>query len=68
MKKESQEKKNQALIKSKCLKLVEEPPNLLSTLLDEQLAAMGALIEPLPCRFDCDHEYETAVSSGTQEV
>ncbi|GFX93155.1 uncharacterized protein TNCV_4760341 [Trichonephila clavipes] len=27
---------------------------------------MGALIEPLPCRFDCDYEYETAVSSGTQ--
>ncbi|GFU56045.1 hypothetical protein TNCV_3405101 [Trichonephila clavipes] len=29
---------------------------------------MGALIEPLPCRFDCDykHEYDTAVSSGTQ--
>ncbi|GFQ79794.1 hypothetical protein TNCT_590451 [Trichonephila clavata] len=43
-------------------------PNLLSTSLDERLAAMGALIEPLPCRFDCDHEYETAVSSGTQGV
>ncbi|GFS85697.1 hypothetical protein TNCV_2973881 [Trichonephila clavipes] len=27
---------------------------------------MGALIKPLPCRFDCDYEYETAVSSGTQ--
>ncbi|GFU74457.1 hypothetical protein TNCV_3608581 [Trichonephila clavipes] len=27
---------------------------------------MGALIEPLSCRFDCDYEYETAVSSGTQ--
>ncbi|GFV44543.1 hypothetical protein TNCV_3287251 [Trichonephila clavipes] len=26
---------------------------------------MGAL-EPLPCRFDCDYECETAVSSGTQ--
>ncbi|GFR08084.1 hypothetical protein TNCT_540291, partial [Trichonephila clavata] len=38
-------------------------PNLLSTSLDELLAA---LIEPLPCRFDCDHEYETAVSSRTQ--
>ncbi|GFQ87890.1 hypothetical protein TNCT_734521 [Trichonephila clavata] len=33
----------------------------------ERLAAMGALIEPLPCRFDCDYVYETAVSSGTQE-
>ncbi|GFQ83303.1 hypothetical protein TNCT_446481 [Trichonephila clavata] len=43
-------------------------PNLLSTSLDERLAAMGALIEPLPCRFDCDHEYETAVSSGTQVI
>ncbi|GFR32368.1 uncharacterized protein TNCT_725801 [Trichonephila clavata] len=32
----------------------------------ERLAAMGALIEPLPCRFDCDYVYETAVSSGTQ--
>ncbi|GFV41266.1 hypothetical protein TNCV_1231811 [Trichonephila clavipes] len=41
-------------------------PNLLSTSLDERLAAMGALIEPLPCRFDCDNEYESAVSSGTQ--
>ncbi|GFV19970.1 hypothetical protein TNCV_2221381 [Trichonephila clavipes] len=41
-------------------------PNLLCTSLDERLAAMGALIEPLPCRFDCDYEYETAVSSGTQ--
>ncbi|GFR02290.1 hypothetical protein TNCT_81031, partial [Trichonephila clavata] len=30
----------------------------------ERLAAMGGLIEPLPCRFD--YEYETAVSSGTQ--
>ncbi|GFY70524.1 hypothetical protein TNIN_303881 [Trichonephila inaurata madagascariensis] len=27
---------------------------------------MGALIEPLPCRFYCDYEYETAVSSGTE--
>ncbi|GFV21165.1 hypothetical protein TNCV_4267981 [Trichonephila clavipes] len=27
---------------------------------------MGALIQPLPCRFDCDYEYEAAVSSGTQ--
>ncbi|GFV35823.1 hypothetical protein TNCV_914131 [Trichonephila clavipes] len=33
---------------------------------DERLAVMDALIEPLPCRFDCDYEYETAVSSGTQ--
>ncbi|GFT05269.1 hypothetical protein TNCV_123051 [Trichonephila clavipes] len=41
-------------------------PNLLCASLDERLAAMGALIEPLPCRFDCDYEYETAVSSGTQ--
>ncbi|GFU65381.1 uncharacterized protein TNCV_3927441 [Trichonephila clavipes] len=41
-------------------------PNLPCTSLDERLAAMGALIEPLPCRFDCDYEYETAVSSGTQ--
>ncbi|GFV40539.1 hypothetical protein TNCV_2500661 [Trichonephila clavipes] len=41
-------------------------PNLLCTWLDERLAAMGALIEPLSCRFDCDYEYETAVSSGTQ--
>ncbi|GFQ71961.1 hypothetical protein TNCT_151521 [Trichonephila clavata] len=32
----------------------------------ERLAAMGALIEPLPCRFDYDYVYETAVSSGTQ--
>ncbi|GFV98565.1 hypothetical protein TNCV_1000551, partial [Trichonephila clavipes] len=41
-------------------------PNLLCTSLDERLAAIGALIEPLPCKFDCDYEYETAVSSGTQ--
>ncbi|GFU14179.1 hypothetical protein TNCV_4167771 [Trichonephila clavipes] len=27
---------------------------------------MGALIKPLPCRFDCKYEYETAVSSRTQ--
>ncbi|GFQ93968.1 hypothetical protein TNCT_683201 [Trichonephila clavata] len=32
----------------------------------ERLAAMSALIEPLPCRFDCDYVYETTVSSGTQ--
>ncbi|GFY17973.1 gag-Pol polyprotein [Trichonephila clavipes] len=27
---------------------------------------MGELIKQLSCRFDCDYQYETAVSSGTQ--
>ncbi|GFY34725.1 hypothetical protein TNCV_4702061 [Trichonephila clavipes] len=27
---------------------------------------MGALIEPLPFRYDCNDDYDTTVSSGTQ--
>ncbi|GFQ66141.1 hypothetical protein TNCT_432381 [Trichonephila clavata] len=63
MKKESKKRSSD---KVEMLKTGEGTPNLLSTSLDEGLAAMCALIEPLLCRFDCDHEYETAVSSGTQ--
>ncbi|GFQ97574.1 hypothetical protein TNCT_5061 [Trichonephila clavata] len=64
MKKESQKKKSSD--KVEMFKTGGGTLNLLSTSLDEQLTAMGALIEPLPCRFNCDHEFETAVSSGTQ--
>ncbi|GFV34350.1 hypothetical protein TNCV_4023651 [Trichonephila clavipes] len=64
MKKESQKKRNSD--KVEIFKTGGGTPNLLSTSLDEQLAAMCALIEPLSCRFDCDYDYETAVSSGTQ--
>ncbi|GFU62481.1 HTH_Tnp_Tc3_2 domain-containing protein [Trichonephila clavipes] len=39
---------------------------LLTTSLDELLAAMGTLIEPLSYRYDCNDDYDTAVSSGTQ--
>ncbi|GFU29210.1 hypothetical protein TNCV_278231 [Trichonephila clavipes] len=28
---------------------------------------MSAVFEPLPCRYDCNDDYDTAVSSGTQE-
>ncbi|GFX97431.1 integrase catalytic domain-containing protein [Trichonephila clavipes] len=31
------------------------------------MAAMGALSEPLPYRYNCNDDYDTAVSSGTQE-
>ncbi|GFR19501.1 hypothetical protein TNCT_179481 [Trichonephila clavata] len=65
IKKESKKKKSSD--KVEMFKTGGGTPNLLSTSLDERLAAMGALIKPLPCRFDCDHEYETAVSSGTQD-
>ncbi|GFU15958.1 hypothetical protein TNCV_2368841 [Trichonephila clavipes] len=64
IKKESQ--KQRSSDKVEIFKTGGGTPNLLCTSLDERLAAMGALIEPLPCRFDCDYEYETAVSSGTQ--
>ncbi|GFV29558.1 hypothetical protein TNCV_1340881 [Trichonephila clavipes] len=40
--------------------------NLLNTSLDDLLAAMGALNESLPCRYDCNDDNDTAVSSGTQ--
>ncbi|GFT35410.1 putative DD41D transposase [Trichonephila clavipes] len=40
---------------------------LLTTSLDELLATVGALIEPLPFRYDCNNDYDTAVSSGTQD-
>ncbi|GFQ92458.1 hypothetical protein TNCT_578361 [Trichonephila clavata] len=63
MKKETQKKSSD---KVEIFKTGGGTPNLLCTSLDERLAAMGALIEPLPCRFDCDYVYETAVSSGTQ--
>ncbi|GFW85762.1 transposable element Tcb1 transposase [Trichonephila clavipes] len=33
---------------------------------DELLASMGALIERLPYRYDCNDDYDTAVSPGTQ--
>ncbi|GFR11574.1 uncharacterized protein TNCT_466941 [Trichonephila clavata] len=64
MKKETQKKRSSD--KVEIFKTGGGTPNLLCTSLDERLAAMGALIEPLPCRFDCDYVYETAVSSGTQ--
>ncbi|GFR09595.1 uncharacterized protein TNCT_621191 [Trichonephila clavata] len=64
MKKETQKKRNSD--KVEIFKTGGGTPNLLCTSLDERLAAMGALIKPLPCRFDCDYVYETAVSSGTQ--
>ncbi|GFR27863.1 uncharacterized protein TNCT_496741 [Trichonephila clavata] len=64
MKKETQKKRSSD--KVEIFKTGGGTPNLLCTSLDERLAAMGALIEQLPCRFDCDYVYETAVSSGTQ--
>ncbi|GFW98415.1 hypothetical protein TNCV_3454441 [Trichonephila clavipes] len=64
--KRSRKKKKRSSDKVEIFKTGGGTPNLLCTSLDERLAAIGALIEPLPCKFDCDYEYETAVSSGTQ--
>ncbi|GFS87138.1 hypothetical protein TNCV_1130381 [Trichonephila clavipes] len=66
LKRSRKKKKKRSSDKVEIFKTGGGTPNLLCTSLDERLAAMGALIEPLPCRVDCDYEYETAVSSGTQ--
>ncbi|GFU11548.1 hypothetical protein TNCV_221861 [Trichonephila clavipes] len=66
IKRSRKKKKKRSSDKVEIFKTGGGTPNLLCTSLDERLAAIGALIEPLPCKFDCDYEYETAVSSGTQ--
>lgn len=43
------------------------PGELRSTPIDEQLAAMGAVVQPSECDLDCDDKYEKRVASQSKK-